>query len=513
VTRVLVPGTLLTLISIVYLFGVAPDMTWMGLAGDSPDYVASSLLFQKGGLGGYPLYISIGWAFEQVFHYGLGWNPYFSLGLLSALCTVVTCGFIYATIRLYSVESKLPACLGVLAFASSLLVWSQSVVPEVYSITVMLMVIGTYYLLRAYQNNNSKLLYLVVFVFGLSFCTHPLAYFAILLGIIYIVRVPLDNKPGLIPLLVVFSLGLIPWAQWIVADTNESYPGLSTDKLAWVLGSAGYVGNLSILPSDALIIRLKDFISVIGLSVCILVPSYVFGLKTLIKEKKPSTLLLVGLISLPLLLYVTSRPPQWITYMLPSLAFISILGGICSIHFLNTYKVKSSLVVASVCGLGLLGMNFWFYDIGRSIDPSPSTARQMYNNIATLPEDSIVFTHSWGHVGLLVDTYNRYNGSPFIRIDDTAPLKDLEAQVKGTGIVLPYKDPPLYKEPLAYLNAEVDTYLKELVAINPGRDIYVIYLKDRTKVQFDLISASSYRHSLNDVPQLSEITSGRIRVR
>jgi hypothetical protein len=113
-TSILVPGTLLTFISVVYLFGIAPDMTWMGLAGDAPDYVASSMLFQKAGLGGYPLYISIGWVFQQIFHYGFGLNPYWSLGLFSAISTVIACGYIYAFIRLFSPKSSLSCIVGVL---------------------------------------------------------------------------------------------------------------------------------------------------------------------------------------------------------------------------------------------------------------------------------------------------------------------------------------------------------------------------------------------------------------
>ena len=168
-TRVLVPGTLLTLISVVYLFGVAPDMTWIGLAGDSPDYVASAVLFQKAGLGGYPLLIGLGSLFEVVLYKGFGFNMYWVMGLLSAIPTVIASGYIYAAVRLYSTKSAFPAILGTLAYAGSLLVWSQSVIPEVYSITVMFMVVGTYYLLKAYKEERPKLLYVSAFVFGLSF--------------------------------------------------------------------------------------------------------------------------------------------------------------------------------------------------------------------------------------------------------------------------------------------------------------------------------------------------------
>ena len=165
-TGILVPGTLLTLISVVYLFGVAPDMTWIGLAGDSPDYVASAVLFQKAGLGGYPLLIGLGSLFEVVLYKGFGFNMYWVMGLLSAIPTVIASGYIYATVRLFGTRtlefrigvingsiteimtySSLPAIVATLAYAGSLLVWSQSVIPEVYSITVMTMVIGTYYVL------------------------------------------------------------------------------------------------------------------------------------------------------------------------------------------------------------------------------------------------------------------------------------------------------------------------------------------------------------------------------
>ena len=481
-TRVLVPGTLLTLISIVYLFGVAPDMTWMGLAGDSPDYVAAATNFQRAGLGGYPLYITIGWVFEQVFHFGFGFNTYWSLALLSAVSTVVTCGFIYGIIRLYS-SSSLPAVLGTLAYASSLLVWTQSVIPEVYTITVMFMVMGVYFLLK-------EKYYLSAFIFGLSLCTHPLALFAVLPSLVYVIKVT-ENRPSIIKLLLVGGLGLIPWIQFLASSPDNAYAGLSTGGLSWVLSSTGYIGGLAVFPTDTLVMRLEDFGPILGLGLCIVIPFYILGFRSF---RTNSVVLLLGVIALlPILLYVTSTPSQWITYIVPSIAFLAILGGILA----NQVDIKSVTAVASVCGLGLLGLNLYFYDIGRSVDPSPTTMRQAYEKLDELPSNAVVYSHTWGHMGVLLGTYNQSKDNRLVRVDST---KD-----KGFGGVKVEDTNDAAYRVLA------DLYRME-TKTHSGKEIYVTYLKDRTKVQFDFVPLSHYRHDLNDVPQFSSADGGRVRI-
>jgi hypothetical protein len=515
--NILVPGTLLTLISVVYLFGVAPDMSWLGLAGDSPDYVASSTLFQRAGLGGYPLYITIGWVFQQIFHYGLGFNPFWSLGLLSAISTVVTCGYIYASIRLFSKNSILPAILGTLAYPGSLLVWSQSVIPEVYTITAMFMVIGAYYFIKAYKEEKPRLLYISALVFGLSLCTHPLVIFALIPCLVYLVRVPLNSKPHIVKLLLVGLVGLVGWVQFLVSGDNVSYPGLGTDKVFWLFASAGFIGNLTVYPTQVIEYRIVDAFSIIGLSICILVPFYVLGLKDSYKADRSIVKLLLVLSLLPAVFYFTSRPPQWVTYVIPSVAFFSILGGVCASYYLERYSFKPSLVIASVCGLGLLGLNIWSYDIGRSIDPSPTTMRQAYTQLESFEPGTIVYSHTWGHLGVLTDFYNRFDRDTrkpdkLVRVDATNDNSFRQGAVRGTGVTVPDYEAPLLNLTPKELDARISEDLLLIHKLNPEREIYVAYLKDRTKIQFAFVPASDYRHSLNDVPQLSEATSRRIRV-
>ena len=507
--RILVPGSLLVVISIVYFFGVAPDMTWMGLAGDAPDYVAASINFQRAGLGGYPLYITIGWVFETIFHKGLYFNPYWTLGLVSAISTVITCGFIYALVRLYGSETpymksgtkngsikegtsknRLPAILATLAYASSLLVWTQSVIPEVYTITVMFMVIGTYYLLRAYRHDRPNLLYVSAFIFGLSLCTHPLALFAVLPSLFYVFKVPLRNRPNIVKLLVIGLIGLLPWLQFLASSPENAYAGLSTGGLGWLLSSSGYIGGLPIFPADTLIVRLQDFGPMILLGLCVVVPFYILGFKHLLDVEPHPTILLGTIGLLPILLYVTSIPSQWITYILPSIAFLAIVGGLCAEEMLeeSRFNLKPVVMVASICGLGLLGLNLYTYDIGRSIDPLPTTMRQAYTQLEELPSDAIVYTHTWGHIGVLLGAYNQDRDFRLTRIDST----------KGEGYAAVRGTPPS-------TDKEVYADLADLRQENSDREIYVAYLKDRSKVQFDFIPLSDYRHSSNDVPQLNQV--------
>ena len=520
--NILVPGTLLTLISVVYLFGVAPDMTWMGLAGDSPDYVTSSMLFEKAGLGGYPLFITIGWIFQQVFHYGFGLNPYWVLGLVSAISTVIACGFIYATVRLFSTESRLPACLGMLAFAGSLLVWSQSVIPEVYTMTAMFMVAGVYYFIKAYKQERPRLLFVSSIVFGFSLGTHPLVMFAILPCLFYLFKVPLENKPNPFLVIGVGLVGLVGWTQWVIGTENAFYPGLGNDRMVFLLGSAGMIGNLTVYPTQFLQYRLVDSFSVIGLSICILGPFYILGIRSGYKEDKTLVQLLIILSIIPAVFYFTSRPPQWITYAVPSVAFLSILGGVCATYYLNKYSFKPSLVIASVCGLGLLGLNIYSYDIGRSVDPTPTTMRQAYSQFNSFPPDSILYTHTWGHIDVLINSYHRLEkGKPgynnLVHVHELRHTFRQPNMQNSTVVVPSYSlgfveinqiDSPTLEKFTKFFEDDINL----ITEMNPGREVYVAYLKDRSTVQFDFIPASDYNHRLNDVPQLTETPSGRVRV-
>ena len=92
-------------------------------------------------------------------------------------------------------------------------------------------------------------------------------------------------------------------------------------------------------------------------------------------------------------------------------------------------------------------------------------------------------------------------------MDDTSPIETMELALEGTDVVLPPGNTRLYQTPLIELEDTVHNYVRQIEELNPNRLVYVTYVKDSSKIQFDYISASNYRHSLYDVPQLRETVS------
>ena len=475
-------GGLLVLISVIYLFGIATDMTWMGLAGDSPNYVVSSVLFQKAFLAGYPFYITIGWVFER-----LPFNPYWNLGLVSALSTIVTSVFIFLIIRLFTGRGWSPF-LGLVAYPAAFLVWTQSVIPEVYTFSTMLAIVGAYFVIKGGKFGGVRNFYIAAVVFGLSLGAHPLAVFTAIAGLVYVYRVT-GQKFLVLKLSLVGSLGLLTYLQIVFTPSTGGIveSGL-VDKVRLVVVSFNYLGGLSAVPVWATIDRVTDAIWILLVSVGVIVPLGIFGKWTVLKEKEFIIFLIGG--GIPFLIYISGFPPQWVTYMVPFLAFFIIIVGIRSQHF----PYKEGLYFGIVGSLVLLGVNLYHYDIGRSLDQSPTTMRQVYDKLDGLSDGTIVYTHTWGHISVLVDTYNKFNKNRLVSVD--IALRSTQIEVKGVNTPHLDKSNPKFGEEFFDV--------QELLRLNPGREIYVAYISDAKKVEFDLIPASDYGNSLNSVQRRFE---------
>jgi len=191
-----------------FIVGIAPDMTWLSQAGDQFDYVIGAENMWAVRPTGYPAYILLGWLFER-----LPTNPFWNLGLFSALTSVVTCIYIFLTIKFLnnstldlskvktyfegrkgggldlsnatsvykfqqwisqSSARKLAPYIGALTYASSFLVWTQSVIPEVYSLTTLVMVMAVYYALKGRW-------YIAAMVLAVSVGTHHIVVFTMFL--------------------------------------------------------------------------------------------------------------------------------------------------------------------------------------------------------------------------------------------------------------------------------------------------------------------------------------------
>lgn len=485
-----------SVITAYYIVGIAPDMTWLSQGGDAFDYVIGSERMWAVRPTGYPTYILLGWLFQR-----LPFNPFWNLGLFSALSSVATCVFIFLTIKLLTTRPasartvktpigkpsvpiedirgaarkvvasrnrviKLAPYLGALTYAGAFLIWTQSVVPEVYALTTLLMVMATYFALRGKW-------YICAAVLAVGLGTHHIIVFAavpLLVYFLYQKRLRLTTARTPI-CLGIGVLGLLPYLQTQLCVVGEQ----TTSGLGRVVqNSLGTLGFLYTLPLNYTWWRLGEFIPV-------LLTSVGTGLVLLFFLRwNKKIALLVALTVLPISYYALGMIPMWIVYMVPGIAFLSILIGIGASRF----PYKKVLPVFLVVPVILMVLNLVFYDLGRSVDPQPTTARQFYTQLDEIPDNAIFYIHTWGEPWLVTYYYLVENDYRFDMVFQSEIIHSGEHYtdyLESNGVRMPEApghDPVTalptgkYAGEDYFENFDTDKYLVDMKALNPGRPIY-----------------------------------------
>ena len=452
-----------------YIAGIAPDMTWLSQGGDAFDYVIGSKNMWAVRPTGYPTYIMIGWLFER-----LPFNDFWNLGLLSALSSVATCVFIFLTIK-HLTGNKLAPYIGAVTYAGAFLVWTQSVIPEVYTLTTLLMVMATYFALRGRWYVTAAVL-----AFGVG--THHLIVFAVVPLLGYLVY---QRKEGLTTAKVsvclgIGILGLLAYLQTHLCVVGEQ---TTTGLDRVVADSLGTLGFLYSLPLNYTWFRLTELVPVLltSVGVGLVLPFFLIGLHKSNPEipRGPRWLLLV-LAVLPISYYALGFLPMWIVYMVPGIAFLCILIG----YGASRLPYKRLLFIFLLVPVALMGMNLAFYDLGRSVDPSPTTARQFYNQLDSIPDGAIFYIHTWGEPWLATYYYlveNEYRFNMIFQSEIIHKGEHYTGYLESQGVNMPegLKHDPMTALPVGkyadydcFENFDTDWYLTDLRALNPGRPIY-----------------------------------------
>ena len=183
---------------IVYIGTLAPSVTLE----DSGELVVAADYLGVPHPPGYPIWTLLAWFFQWVFHFVTYYgqpNPAWSVGLLSAVFGALAAGILAMLVSRSGVDylrSNRHVCEGIsdravsflswiggvtsgLLFAFSPVLWSQSVIVEVYSLNAFfltLIFLLTYHWMA--RPKESYLLYITAFAFGLGFTNHQSLLFA-----------------------------------------------------------------------------------------------------------------------------------------------------------------------------------------------------------------------------------------------------------------------------------------------------------------------------------------------
>ena len=116
-----------------FLYGLAPDLNWESIGADQMSYVVAALHNAPAGLSGNPLYIMIASLVLR-----LPGNPFWLLGLLSAIPMALTCIVTYFIVKKFT-TSRFTPFVAALAFASFFPVWAEGVIAETYGLSIFVM--------------------------------------------------------------------------------------------------------------------------------------------------------------------------------------------------------------------------------------------------------------------------------------------------------------------------------------------------------------------------------------
>jgi len=130
---------------------------------------------------GYPLYIILDNLFSRLPVGTLS----FRTNMMSAFFASLTVAVLYLTIRKLN-GNKLLSFVSVLIFAFSGMFWSQSIIAEVYTLNAFFISIMILLLISWSETRDIRLLYLSLFIYGLSFGNH-LTMILLFPSIIYLI--------------------------------------------------------------------------------------------------------------------------------------------------------------------------------------------------------------------------------------------------------------------------------------------------------------------------------------
>ena len=470
-----------------FLYGLAPDMNWESIGADQMNYVVAAQHNAPAGLSGNPLYILLGSLLVR-----LPTNPFWSLGLLSALPAVGTCVVIFLTVSKFTKNAWAPY-IASLVFASSFSVWAESVIAETYLLTAFVSSLVIYFCL-------TRKYYWMSAMMALGVGLHPLGIWVALPCLVFTWwRENRDYKLvgkviGITLLGFIFRLRDLFTSP---ATTNLFFLQNPYENLLYSAG--GYFSN-SVVPIQPTIQRLgEDFIA-LGSSLWAIVLA-VFTFK-----KSPGVILLWSIFGLAFFFPFASIYPQWIKYMFLPILPLSILVGLG----IDKLQWRTLSAVCLVPCLVFMTLNVTTYSPGKTIDVTPTTARQFYYTLNNVPDNAVVVGHTWGHPDLVVLYYLVESGDRFsyVNYDSRDNLEYVEYQT-NKGIVMP----SLISEPdsvfdipsLDYLiygrPFTVQEFAQELQSLNPDRKVLVTYVESsEIPMEFGLISSSEYNPGLNDLP-------------
>lgn len=358
---------------IYYALLCARDWTWVFVSGDSGDWLATANWWMVPQPYGSPLYIIL----CRIVGFLPGNTPFNVAWFLSAVPAAVSVAVVFIIVKQLTGKGKIALASSLVLLGSTVLL-TQATVVEEYALTTMFVTLATYYRL---QDKPYKLaiciglgasVHILVIVVALAWLAAEFIYWRKHRGAIVV-------SMGIVATFYSFILVLM------ALDTPRLLAGgLNVTAVLNYLNAVGgsVVGQLSIFEFP---LRVWDFVRIILASVGLAIVPIVFSVK-----QKMTTLkvVLLGTVFVVIGYYLTCLDYTTWTFMSLAMPALAIMAGIGldKLRPFHTQYVMAGCIMLVVLNSILMNANFLTHE--------RPVARAYYNELASLPKDSIVVTHA-----------------------------------------------------------------------------------------------------------------------
>lgn len=416
-------------ISSAILVCVSVNLTWLMVDSDGPEYVMDARYFYPAHHTSAPLYLLMGHVFEMI-PFG---SEYWRMSLMSWAFTVATMVFLYLIVRrlIQGDNGRWYGLLAALIFGGSMLAFAQAIIVETYAVVTFFSVAAYYFTLRKNWVMTSIML-------GCGLVTHHLIFLTWIVLFIAHKELRFNTYKVFGKQVTFFSKYFLLSAAFLIFYLYIPLSVRFTDQPnMW--GNTGFkdffqnnigvftmlVGQLSIYDFPK---RVLDTIGILGVSFAVAsIPLawWIWKYKKLRNE-------LLWLFILPIAYWVADLAPQTAKYQEASIAW----GAIMAVLMLAQLNKKWLISAVTVGAVVMLGVNTWFLDVGRTLDPNLS-ATQFYQQELPKMQDGDIFVTNGAWEWIEVFLYNKETGHKIIPVCmGILPSDRYRTMLRDQGVVI-----------------------------------------------------------------------------
>lgn len=410
--KIVLPLTFFSLVIYVFVTCCTPDLTWVNVDCDGIYYYNKAVHLIDWGT--QPVFSLLSHAMIQIPVGTMTWRAAFMMSVVPAIITTV---LIFFAVRKQTTNEYAPY-IGAAAFAASPIVISQATIHEIYSMTAMFCTLA--YLLYVYKKHSLSMVAL-----GLAAGTYILAIPAVLIA--FALWTP--NKLRLLILVPFIAVTLLVGRYYSIYDTQEYWAFLPGVLLH---------GEISGVPLRML--------QTLGILVVAMGVAWLPALLYLKDWKKSLPIILILVI--PMIHLLTCPCIEGYVQLYSASPFIAIAAGL-GVEKLKTKSIAQVIFVFS-CVTIAIAPQFW--DIGVTVDRTPTTARTLLHQISEVPDDSVILCSRQlngveDSVGMLnrgaVEMLNRENDMNLIYVNPSMYASETDkynerTRLRDLGFVTPY---------------------------------------------------------------------------